>query len=327
MACRLAHAHLGTTAPNPTVGCVIVADEAPIAAAVTAKSGRPHAETQALATAGPRAQGADVYVTLEPCAHQGQTGPCAQALIDARVGRVIVACQDPNPAVAGKGIAMLKASGIAVTEGCFAETASRLHEGFFTIQEKHRPMISVKIATSSDGKMTGATGESQWITGAKARRFGHLLRARHDAIVTGIQTVLKDDPQLTCRIAGLEADSPIRIVLDRQGRLPANARLQQRSDRVPLWRMEQPDLPSVLAELANRGITRLLVEAGPTLTTAFLTAGLADWLYWFKAPLLIGSGGQAAIGELESLPLSSLPRMTHQHSFSLGEDRCDLYRL
>ena len=303
-AIRLASDQLGRTAPNPAVGCVIVKDEHIIGTGATARGGRPHAETIALGVAGEKAKGATAYVTLEPCSHQGETGPCANALIKAGVAHVVIANQDPNPKVAGNGIKMLKEVGIEVMGGIAAEEATLLHEGFFRTQLHQRPLVTLKIASSLDSKIATASGHSQWITGPEARAYGHALRANHDAIATGIGTVLADNPSLTCRLAGREEDSPKRYVFDRQNRLPENAALH------PCEVLAHDSIEDALNDLAQQGITRLMVEAGPTLNTAFLKSGLVDWLYWFRAPITIGADGRDAIETLDDQPLdASVPRL------------------
>lgn len=320
-AIRLGHAQLGRTAPNPAVGCVIVKDGRIVGTGATARGGRPHAETQAIAMAGRHAKGATVYVTLEPCSHQGQTGACALALIEAGVARVVIGNRDPNPKVSGSGIVMLRAAGIEVIEDIEAEAAQQLHEGFFRTLRDHRPLVTLKLATSADGKIATASGQSQWITAERARAHGHLLRASHDAVLTGIGTVLADDPSLTCRLAGREPDSPQRFVLDRQNRLPKAAKIH------PCDVLSHPSVEEALHALSARGITRLLVEAGPVLSTAFLQSACVDWLYWYRAPLVIGSGGRDAIGSLPDQPLETLARMRVTERLVLGEDVCEVYRI
>lgn len=319
-ALRLALAQLGRTAPNPAVGCVIVSQGRIVGATATARGGRPHAETQALAMAGEAARGGDVYVTLEPCSHEGQSGSCARALIAAGVARVVIANRDPNPQVSGGGIALLRAAGIGVIEGVEAAEAAQLHEGFFRTMMQNRPMVSLKIACSLDGKIAAASGESQWITGEKARAYGHVLRASHDAIATGIGTALADDPSLTCRLAGREEDSPRRFVFDRNGRLPEDAKLH------PCAILQVP-LAQALAAMAKDGITRLLIEAGPTLSTAFLQAGLVDWLYLFRAPMVLGSGGRDAFGENAQPDLAAALQLNPLQQIELSPDRLEVYRL
>lgn len=320
-AIRLATDQLGRTAPNPAVGCVIVKDDCIVGVGATARGGRPHAETIALEMAGSDAKGATAYVTLEPCSHDGKTGPCAKALIAAGVACIIIANRDPNPAVNGSGIQMLCNAGIDVIEGVEQGEAAQLHEGFFRTLHDKRPLVTLKIASSLDGKVATASGQSQWITGEQARTYGHGLRANHDAILTGIGTVLADDPSLTCRIAGRESDSPQRFVLDRMQRTPDDAAIH------PCTVLTSPSVGDALHDIAEQGITRLLVEAGPTLSTAFLKAGLVDWLYWFRAPVTLGADARSAVNGLPDTPLDALSRMRLTESFSLGPDVCEVYRV
>lgn len=298
-ALRLAEQGLGEVWPNPAVGCVIVKENRVIGLGRTQKGGRPHAETEALAMAGEAAHGAALYVTLEPCAHQGNTPPCTEAIITAGIAEVIIACGDPDNRVNGQGMQQLKDAGLKVSEGVCQGEARELNKGFFSRIQRQRPWVSMKIATSADGFIADANGKSKWITGELARRHGHWLRSRHDAILTGIGTVLADDPALTCRLPGLEDRSPQRIVLDRQGRMPKTAQmLKDGKGEVWIFDKSYPDLNIVLAELAERGITRLLVEAGGGVSSAFLNAGLVDELYWYRAPTLFGTG-LAAFDKLE----------------------------
>ncbi len=342
-ALRLAERSLGETAPNPAVGCVIVKDGIIVGRGRTAKGGRPHAETAALAEAGEAARGATVYVTLEPCAHFGKTPPCADALVAAGVRRVVVAVGDPDPRVNGGGIARLRAAGIEVVIGVCEPEAAEINAGFFLKVRQGRPLVTLKIAQSADGKTITAPGQSPWITGEQARRFGHLLRARHDAILVGIGTVLADDPMLDCRLPGLEDRSPVRIVLDSRLRLPPQAKLVQTAQRIPtlvytgapaeapaamraeLVRVEadaegRPALAAVLADLAGRGITRLLVEGGATVHAAFLKAGLVDRMEVFTAPAVLGPGASGAVEGLVALTHGDTPRFIATSRRSLGPD-------
>lgn len=343
-ALSLARRGLGRTAPNPAVGCVLVKGGQIVGRGWTQPGGRPHAEAMALAQAGEAAKGATAYVTLEPCAHHGVTPPCAEALIKAGIRRCVIACSDPDPRTAGKGIMALAAAGIeTITRVCEAE-AQALNAGFFHRIEKDRPWVTMKLATSLDGCIATASGESQWITGEAARQHAHLLRAQHDAILTGIGTVLADDPLLTCRLPGMENRSPVRVVLDSQLRLPTESRLTGSAKDFPLWVftlagddnglsragidvVTLPDLApaTVLRALAERGITRLLVEAGPGVSTAFHKADAVDALYWYRAPLVIGSEGKQAL-KPDALPLASLPRLTRRHVQALGADTLELYQ-
>ncbi len=326
-ALMLARRNLGQTWPNPAVGAVIVKDGQVVGRGWTQKGGRPHAETQAIRQAGDRARGATMFVTLEPCPHQGKTPPCTEAIIQTGIAKVVVACRDPHPQVNGKGIAALRAAKIEVSEGECEKEARSLNEGFFSVVERGRPFVSMKLATSLDGCAAyPPDSEQRWITGEAARRFGHRLRAEHDAVLTGIGTVLTDNPMLTVRISGLEARSPVRVVIDRNGRLPVDSALLKSADKVPLWIL-RPDeskkgeqLPRALKALAERGITRLLVEAGPTLSTAFLEAGLVDRLYWFHAPVIIGDRGYG-LPALVKLP----PVFRPVDSRAIGDDRLETY--
>ncbi len=317
-ALTLAERALGAVAPNPAVGCVIVRDGVIVGRGWTQRGGRPHAEAVALKQAGCVARGATAYVTLEPCAHLGQTPPCANALVEAGIKRVVAAVEDPDPRVSGRGYAILREAGIAVKTDIVRDEAAALNAGFFLRVTKKRPLVTLKIAVSADNKIARSPGGGQWITGEEARRFGHLLRARHDAILAGIETVLADDPELTCRIPGLEDRSPVRIVLDSALRLPPNSKLVRSARKVPLIvftareggtqliaagaevvrvapdAQGRPDLRAVLAELAQRGITRLLVEGGTAVENAFLAQGLADRLEIFRAPVMAGEDGRPA---------------------------------
>ena len=349
-ALALAERALGTTAPNPAVGCVIVADDGRVVGrGWTQPGGRPHAETQALAQAGDAARGATAFVTLEPCAHEGQTPPCANALIAAGIKRVVIAVEDPDPRVSGKGIAMLWDTGIAVESGVLEQDAAELNAGFLLRVTQNRPLVTLKIAQSLDGKTATVSGESKWITGPEARRFGHLLRAKQDAILVGIETALADDPQLTCRIAGLENRSPLRVVLDTRLRLPATSMLARTARQIPtivftavadtgalsgagveVIRTERdargrPDIGKVLETLAQRGVTRLLVEGGASVHAAFLDRGLADRLEIFRAPIVLGGSGRNSIEALAALELDEASRFVCRGRQTLGPDVLETY--
>ena len=345
----LAGQSLGTTWPNPAVGCILVGDGRVIARAVTARGGRPHAETEAVRIAGPSACGCTAYVSLEPCSHVGRTPPCADALIAAGVRRVVVACPDPDPRVSGRGIQRLRAAGIDVTEGVLHIEAERDHAGFFSRVRRGRPLVALKLATSLDGKIATATGQSQWITGKAARAYGHRLRASHDAIMIGSGTGLTDDPALTCRLPGLSDRSPVRVVLDARLRLRADAALATTARHVPTWlftapghdrttanvlidqgvRIEQVPaaqtgglaLLPVMARLAERGITRLLVEGGAVLAASLMHEHLVDRLHLLQAPLSIGGDGIAALAPFGVRNLVDAPRWRVTAERILGSDR------
>ena len=324
-ALRLAERGLYTTSPNPRVGCVLVRDGSLIGEGWHERAGEPHAEVHALRAAGDTAHGATAYVTLEPCSHHGRTPPCAEALIAAGVVRVVVAVQDPNPQVAGQGIAKLRAAGIEVEYGLMETAARELNIGFFTRMMCGVPWVRSKVAASLDGRTALANGESKWITGAAARQDVQHWRARSCAVLTGIGTVLADDPQLNVR--ELETNrQPLRAVVDTGLRLPENASLLQQhgvvvytaaQDTQKIARLEQAgvrvmilpdakgqvDISAVLRDLAGQGCNEVLVEAGNKLNGALLQAGLVDELVLYFAPQLLGdmARGLARLGELTSL--------------------------
>lgn len=336
----------GRTSSNPSVGCVIVgADGTIVGRGRTADGGIPHGEAVALAQAGSAARGATAYVTLEPCAAVTRTPSCAQSLIDAGIGRAVVAMEDPHPLTAGQGFAKLRAAGIEVVSGMLEQEAARDHAGFLTRLKQNRPLVTLKIAQSLDGKTATVSGDSKWITGEEARRFGHLMRAESDAILVGVNTALADDPQLTCRIAGLEDCSPLRVVLDTRLRLNEWSRLAATAGETPtlvftsaahggakllaagveIVRVApdargRPDLGAMLTELAQRRVTRLLVEGGATVHAAFLDRGLADRLEIFTAPMTLGAAGHSAIDALAALTLEEAPKFTRMETRRLGAD-------
>ena len=349
----LGRRNLGRTWPNPSVGCVIVKDGRVVGRGHTQPGGRPHAETEALAQAGDQARGATAYVTLEPCAHHGKTPPCAEALVAAGIRRCVIATGDPDPRVAGSGIAILKKAGIEITEGVLEAEALESNAGFFTRIKLGRPLITLKLATTLDGRIATLSGESKWITGPEARGAGHQLRATYDAIMVGSGTVLADDPELTCRLPGLEDRSPIRVALDTRLRIPPTAKLLADQDRFPTWvvtgaghppavldRLRHPkttlihpsggdsgrsQLRIVLKELGERGLTRILVEGGAALATSLLKDDLVDRIAWFQAPFVIGNDGMAGIGELGRAELDRIIRFKLLSEQRIGPDSFALY--
>ena len=353
LALRLAERGLGQTWPNPAVGCVIVRDGRIVGRGWTQPGGRPHAEAEALDRAGAEALGAIAYISLEPCAHYGRTPPCTMALLHAGVRRVVIAARDPDPRVDGKGLAQLRQAGVEVSEGVLRSEAEALNEGFFLRIRKGRPLVTLKLASSLDGRIATRTGASRWITGAEARARAHLLRATHDAIMVGSGTALADDPELTCRLPGLEGRSPVRVVLDGRLRLPASARLVRSAPEVPLWLITSEatpagrvralqakgakvervaaddrgrlDLHQALALLARRGISRLLVEGGAELAAGLLRARLIDRLVWFQAPLVIGGDGLAAIAGFGVETLADARRLLAGPETPLAPDRLRTY--
>lgn len=297
-ALTLAARGLGRVAPNPAVGCVIVASDGRVVGrGWTQDGGRPHAETMALAQAGEAARGATAYVTLEPCAHFGKTPPCADALIAAGVSRVVCAVEDPDPRVKGQGFAKLRAAGIDVVTNVMEAEAAAFNQGFFLRIRENRPLVTLKIAQSADHKTVPPPGASQWITGEEARRYAHLLRVQHDAILVGMGTVIADNPALTVRLPGLEKYSPLRVVLAGKRSIPGGAKLA-----APDTMVFDGDIPALLHALAGRGVTRLLVEGGATVFAAFLAAGFADRLALFTAPVVLGDAGGGAVPNLAESP-------------------------
>jgi diaminohydroxyphosphoribosylaminopyrimidine deaminase/5-amino-6-(5-phosphoribosylamino)uracil reductase len=358
-ALALAQRGLGRVWPNPAVGCVLVreGDGTVIARGWTQPGGRPHAETEALARAGEGARGATAYVSLEPCAHHGRTPPCAEALVAAGVGRVVAAIEDPDPRVAGRGLARLRAAGIPLTLGVGAAEAEELNAGFFSRIKQGRPLVTLKLASSLDGRIATRRGDSRWITGEAARRRAHGLRASHDAILVGTETALADDPELTCRLPGLSGRSPVRIVLDRQLRLPLTAKLIAGARQQPTWLATAPQsdvarravlagqgvqiievppetsgeggrlsLTALLHALGARGITRLLVEGGGRLAAALLTADLVDRLVWFRAAALIGGDGLPALADLGLDRVADAARFRRIAVVPVGGDIVETYR-
>ena len=352
-ALALAARGLGRVAPNPSVGCVIVRDGAVVGRGWTQPGGRPHAETEALARAGAAARGATAYVTLEPCAHHGRTPPCADALVAAGVARVVVACLDTDPRVSGRGVDRLEESGIEVKVGLLADEAIDLNAGFFLRNAEGRPLVTLKTATTLDGRIATRTGESQWITGPAARARGHLMRARNDAIMVGVGTVVADDPALTCRIPGLDAATPVRIVADGRLRTPLTARLVREAAVAPTWivtvagndparlaafrdlGVEMIEVPpdsagnpapgAALAALGARGLTRILVEGGGRLAASLMAEGLVDRVAWFRAPMAIGGDGRPAIAPFGVDRLELARRFRRTGLEQMGEDALETY--
>lgn len=352
-ALALAARGLGRVWPNPAVGCVLVRDGTVVGRGWTQPGGRPHAETEALGRAGEAARGATAYVSLEPCAHTGKTPPCAEALIAAGIARAVVAAEDPDPRVSGRGIARLRDGGIGVDVGACAAEASELNAGFFLRVAKGRPLVSLKLATSLDGRIATRTGDSRWITGEAARRRAHLLRATQDAILIGTGTALADDPELTCRLPGLTDRSPVRVVLDRTLRLPDSAKLLATAGNVPTWIVTAAasdvarraalervgaqiiDVPvadgrlsltQALRALGDRGITRLLAEGGSTLAADLLQQDLVDRIYWFRSAAIIGGDGLAAAGPLGVERLADVKGFARVDTENVGADGLETFR-
>lgn len=346
LALEAAKRALGRSWPNPAVGCVLIKDERVIARGWTQPGGRPHAEACALAAAGTDAAGATAYVTLEPCAHHGQTGPCADALIAAGIATVVVALTDPDPRVAGAGIARLRAAGVTVIEGVRKADAAHLTAGFLTRCRTGRPHLTLKLATTLDGRIATNAGESRWITGPGARRFGHMLRATHDGIVVGAGTVRADDPDLSVRGLG-HLPSPVRIVLTSRYDIPTDTRLLRTAagGGGPVWvyghgetgaaaairdaggeAISVPagedgiDLAAALGDLGTRGLTRVLCDGGGHMAAALLRADLVDTLILMQAGKAIGADGIPAIGTLGLARLAEAPAFTLRSVRTIGAD-------
>lgn len=316
-----------STKPNPNVGCVIVKDGQLVGEGFHPQAGQPHAEVFALRDAGEQAKGATAYVTLEPCAHFGRTPPCAKGLVAAGVAKVVVACPDPNPLVAGKGVQILRDAGIEVEVGVLQQQAHQLNIGFLKAMATGQPYVRLKIASSLDGRTAMASGESKWITGVEARLDVQHWRAISGAVITGVETVLADDCELNVRDLG-EIDvahvvQPKRVVLDRQGRLPLNAKILAKPDEVIVmtpYRQELADLgveqlevqslQDLLKNLKDKQIYDVLVEAGSTLSTAFLHANLVDELISYVAPTFLGQSARAMFN-------AEFSRMAEQQRFKL----------
>ena len=339
LALSLAGRRKGLTHPNPTVGCVVVKDGEIVGLGYHERAGYPHAEVVALDQAGKRAEGATVYVTLEPCTHFGRTPPCTDALIEAKVRRVVVATLDRNEIVRGKGVEKLREAGIEVEVGVREEEAALLNEDFFTYVSQKRPYVTLKLAQTADGRMATATGQSKWITSLQSRKFAHRLRSEASAVLVGITTVLKDDPQLTVRHLPFERQ-PLRVVIDPELEIPLESKLVRDrsaptlvvfSKRKPnieqalveagvqLLHMEQINLKDLLEELAEREIVHLLVEGGAYTLTRFLREGLWDRLVVFQAPKLFGNG--KGIEDLGVVSVEEALKLRIRREWRIGEDR------
>jgi len=349
LALRLAQRSLGRVWPNPAVGCVITDREGNVAGVGwTQDGGRPHAETEAIRQAGPRVRGGCAYVTLEPCAHHGQTGPCAEALLASGVARVVSATEDPDPRVAGRGHALLRDGGVAVVTGVMEAEARVLNAGFFSRVLKKRPLVTLKVATTLDGRVALLSGQSQWITGPEARAHAHLMRAQSDAVLAGIGTVLADDPELTCRLPGIEHRRLVRVIVDTSARMPEGGRLARGAERQAVWLLTaRPDaavrlarsnvrvLPvaagpggidmgDALTHLANEGLTRVLVEGGSGIHSTLLRSGLADRLLWYRASTIMGDWVPAFSAPALSR-LDEMPRVLRKETRVLGQDLLETY--
>lgn len=351
-ALTLARRGLGRVWPNPAVGCVIVKNGQVVGRGWTQFGGRPHAETVALAQAGDAANGATAYVTLEPCSHHGKTPPCADALIVAGVARVVCALEDPDPHVSGNGFAKLRDAGITLDVGLMNDEAVAINRGFLLHRTLGRPMVTLKMAASLDGRIATGSGESRWITGEAARHAVHLMRAEHDAVLIGAGTALADDPMLDTRLNGMAGTSSVRVVADGGLSLSLSSRLAMTAHEIPTWICHRKDIDSarkqawestgakliavqsdsgrmaagdLLRKLADEGITRVLCEGGATLAASLIADGLVDKLVMFSAGVVIGIEGTPVIGALGTGPLSDAPRFELSDSRQVGNDVMSLW--
>src|SRR5215475_11677342 len=350
LALALGRRNLGRTWPNPAVGAVIVKDGTILARGWTQPGGRPHAEVEALRRARKSAQGATMYVTLEPCSHEGKTPPCADAIVRAGVARVVSALEDPNPEVSGQGHERLRAKGVAVEVGLGADEARRTHAGHIARVNLGRPHVILKLAISADGKVGLAGRKPAAISGEAARDRVFQMRAASDAILVGIGTVLSDDPQLTCRLPGMSERSPVRVVLDEDLRLPLATSVVATVRETPTWvftshrtsaiaeeilqqkgckvfRVEEDkgrlDLSQILEKLAEQGITRCLVEGGPIVASSFVAANLVDEAILVRGEKTIGETG---INPLEGMPLEAMTgRLTLRGTERLATDTIETF--
>lgn len=347
VALALARRGIGYTWPNPAVGCVVVKDGRVVGRAVTAPGGRPHAETLALGRADAAARGATAYVTLEPCCHWGRTPPCTDALIAAGIARVVIGTRDPDRRVDGAGIARLRAAGIEVVDGVLEPDARETIAGFALRLREGRPMVTLKLASTLDGRIATGGGESRWITSALARRAAHALRGRHDAVMVGVGTVAADNPDLNCRLPGFRPNPLVRIVADSHLRTALTARLIATAAETPTWMLirddadpdrrrafadagamliEVPpapmgiDLGQALGHLGTAGITHLLVEGGAQTAASLLRAGLVDRLAWFHAPGIMGADGWPGVQGFGVERLQEMPRFRRRSSTPFGDD-------
>lgn len=346
-ALALAGRGLGNTWPNPAVGCVVVQGSRVVGRGWTAPGGRPHAETRALAEAGEAARGATAHVTLEPCSHHGKTPPCADSLAAAGIRRCVVALGDPDPRVNGRGLERLRAAGIEVELGLLAREAEEMQAGFLLRVREGRPLVTLKLATTLDGRIATAAGESQWVTGPEARRLTHAMRGRHDAVMVGIGTALADDPALTCRLPRFKPVPDVRVVVDTRLRLPTASTLARTAREAPVWVLHGPDaaaarrealasqgvrlievgagqggldLADALRALGGAGLTRVLVEGGAGFAGGLLRAGLVDRLAWFHAPAVLGADALAAVAPLGIAALAAVPRFRRVAARRAGAD-------
>jgi diaminohydroxyphosphoribosylaminopyrimidine deaminase/5-amino-6-(5-phosphoribosylamino)uracil reductase len=348
IALKFAGKTLGSVAPNPAVGCIIVKDGVVVGEGYTGIGGRPHAEVVALQNAKDSTHGATMYVTLEPCCHYGVTKPCTAEIIRAEIQRVIIAVIDPDKRVSGRGIKALKEAGIEVEQGIMQKEAEKMNIGFFTTQKLHRPFIACKIATTLDGKIAAFTGNSKWITSEDTRNWVHELRAKYDAIMIGSNTLVNDDPLLTCRLPGLGSRSPIRLIIDSQGRLNEEHNIVKTADQIKTWvitnnKVEKKIkninylivnsnnagkvcLKDVASKLVSEiGITRLLVEGGGVLITELLKYNLIDRLIICRSGKILGNDATPFIGDLGIQSINKCYKFKKAETIDFSEDIVEVW--
>jgi len=353
LALSLARRGLGNVWPNPAVGCVIVSKGQIVGRGWTMPGGRPHAEVVALKQAGGLARGGEVYVTLEPCCHEGKTGPCAEALVSAGIKKIYISTLDPDPRVNGKGVLFLKKNKISTSVGLLEKEAIRLNLGFFLKISQGRPLVTMKTASTLDGKIALGNGLSKWITNESARGFSHLFRYIHDAVAVGSGTVLADNPELTCRLPGITNCNKPRIILDRRLRTADDSNLANSARETPVWivtsdthkkhkfkKLEEKgvkiilsplsgepktDLINILKHLGKLGLTRLLFEPGSQLGAALLTAGLVDQLVVFRSSSIAGNDGVGMIGNLYLSEISNMPKMVRSYGLEIEENYLEVF--
>ena len=347
LALRLGRRGKGSTAPNPFVGCILVKNDRIIGRGYTQKGGRPHAEIVALESSCEDPAGATAYITLEPCCHYGQTPPCTKALVQAGISRVVIATQDPNPEMSGKGIQILKENGITVTFGCLKKEADKDHQGFFQTIQKERPLVTLKLALTIDGKVATKQGESKWITNEQSRRKVHLLRSQSDAILTGSGTTIKDNPTLNQRIIA-KKDNPVRFILDSNLSTPIHSRIVETSNNIPTYFLHgknidtnklavleqkgvkpvscpidkngKVDLTFTMKTMVKLGITSVFCEGGPLVAASLLEKGFVDRFISFFAGKFFGSEAISSIGLLNLAGVKEAPQFKLEEVFSIDND-------
>ncbi|MES2677717.1 MAG: bifunctional diaminohydroxyphosphoribosylaminopyrimidine deaminase/5-amino-6-(5-phosphoribosylamino)uracil reductase RibD [Pseudomonadota bacterium] len=336
LALNLSKKNIGITAGNPSVGCVLVKNQTIISTGVTQKNGIPHAENIAISKAGENSIGATAYITLEPCSHFGKTPPCADLIIKSKISRVVIATIDPDSRVNGQGIKKLQEAGIEVIVGILEDEARQINQGFFTARTLGRPFITLKLATSLDGKIAAKNGDSKWITNEKSRQYAHYLRAKNDAILVGAATIRADNPMLDCRINGLEKYSPKRIILSSSLNIDPESQIIQSANSIPTYiatnletkkfedlgvkiiNFKNDDLNDLAKKLPAMGINNLLIEGGSIVAEQFLKAELIDKFIWIKSPKTIGTDGIDAIANFDINQISQNFKMTK--SRNIDED-------